>query len=67
MDIKIQLLWGVFMVKFIKALKIRTAERYLPGKDVYTALVNAFRANVPKVCEWTFSMSAGGVDLRSFL
>ncbi|UTT44611.1 MULTISPECIES: helix-turn-helix domain-containing protein [Exiguobacterium] len=41
------------MTKFTKTLKIQIAERYLAGKDGYTALGNAFGVNRKKIREWT--------------
>ncbi|WP_214793975.1 MULTISPECIES: helix-turn-helix domain-containing protein [unclassified Exiguobacterium] len=41
------------MTKFTKVLKIQIAERYLAGKDGYTALGNAFGLNLKTVREWT--------------
>jgi transposase-like protein len=52
LDIKIQILWGVFMPNFTKALKKQIAERYLAGKDGYRTLGNAFGVSRHKVREW---------------
>lgn len=49
---KIQLLWGFFMVKFTKALKFHVAERYLEGKGGIRTIGKELGVDLEKVRQW---------------
>ena len=50
---KIQLLWGVFVVKYTKAFKVRVAEHYLTGRDGYRGVAKEFGIARNLVREWS--------------